>query len=85
MVDLQSFAGVPGDHSSSLSGVNTTPSMFCHSCFLKLKRDKIASQEGLPFQPMVAMDWPSHSEEDCKVINNNKIIIIIIKWKKKAN
>ncbi len=83
-MDLENFAGVPRDLGGSLVAITATPSMFCHPCFLKLRRIKMASQDGAPFQPITAVEWTSHTDEDCQVTaqknnqkNKNKILMII--------
>ncbi len=44
----------------------------------------MASQDGAPFQPITAVEWTSHTDEDCQVTaqknnqkNKNKILMII--------
>ena len=75
--DLQAFVGIPSHTEEDI----TLPSKFCNQCHVKVVRAKKASKDGLPFQPIIPMEWPPH-QDHCKVRsnknNNNNIIIIII-------
>ena len=68
--DLKAFAGI--DWQSEEDG-STFPGKFCNQCHVKLDRAKKASKDGLPFQPIVPLEWSPH-QDHCSV----RIIIIII-------
>ena len=68
--DLQTIVGVY-PHSEDKS---TFPSNFCNQCRVRLVRAKKAREDSLPFQSIVPMEWCPH-EENCKVRNDNRIII----------
>ena len=74
--DLQAFLGIP-----SYTEVDITfLSKFCNQCHVKVVRAKKAIKDGLPFQPIIPMEWPPH-QDHCKVRSNmnknNKNVIII--------
>ncbi len=52
---------------------STFPGKFCNQCHVKLDRAKKASKDGLPFQPIVPLEWSPH-QDHCSV----RIIIITI-------
>ena len=65
-LDLQTFVGIL---SNPTEEEFIAPSKLCNPCFLKLRRVKMASKDGLPSHSMVAMEWTPHQEE-CKVTEN---------------
>ena len=67
--DLKAFAGI--DWQSEKDG-STFSGKFCNQCHIKLDIAKKASKDGLPFQPIVPLEWSPH-QDHCSV----RIIIII--------
>ena len=62
-LDLQDFVGAP---SNSTKEEGTFPSQFCNLCYTRLRNMKKASKDGLPFHPIVAMEWSPH-QDGCRV------------------
>ena len=65
-LDLQDFVGAP---SNSTKEEGTFPSRFCNICYTRLRKVKKASKDGLPFHPIVAMEWSPHLD-GCRVRDN---------------
>ncbi len=65
--DLLCVAGV-GNVATEDSEV--FPQCYCNLCHSKLRRADLAASDGLPFPPIIAMEWLPHQEEDCKVGGN---------------
>ncbi len=68
------FCADHSEHLKAIAGIDTQcedgstfPGKLCNQCHVKLGRAIKASKDGVPFKPIIPLEWSPHGEDHCNV------------------